>query len=143
LFREKGWLMIKDELGLELLDYGASRVFAVADHQIAHIYLNDPSLQSAVRSLLEKTEGIGNVLGEQEKRAAGVDHPRSGDLIAVAAENAWFSYYYWLDDSKAPDFARTVDIHRKPVYDPIELFLDPKVRIPKLKITLRLLQKRL
>ena len=58
-------------------------------------------------------------------------------------ENAWFTYYYWLDDARAPDFARTVDIHRKPGYDPVELFLDPKIPLPKLKIAWRLLQKKL
>ena len=83
------------------------------------------------------------VLGAEEKTAAGIDHPRAGDLIAVAPENAWFSYYYWLDDTRAPDFARTVDIHRKPGYDPVELFLDPNIPLPKLKIAWRLLQKQL
>ena len=73
----------------------------------------------------------------------GIDHPNAGDLIAVAKENAWFTYYYWFDDSKAPDFARCVDIHRKPGYDPVELFLDPKIPAVKLKILWRLLQKKL
>ena len=82
-------------------------------------------------------------MGEAEKIAAGIDHPRAGDLIAVAPENAWFTYYYWLDDARAPDFARTVDIHRKPGYDPVELFLDPNIPLPKLKIAWRLLQKKL
>jgi len=142
-FREQGWLSIKEELGLELLDCGASKVFAVADHQVAHIYLNDPSLENKVRSLLEKTAGVNAVLGATEKATLGIDHPRGGDLIAVADENAWFTYYYWLEDLLAPDFARTVDIHRKPGYDPVELFLDPKIPAPKLKIAWRLLQKKL
>ena len=68
----------------------------------------------------------------------GIDHPRAGDLIAVAAPDAWFTYYYWLDDAVAPDFARCVDIHRKPGYDPVELFLDPKIPLVKLKILWRL-----
>ena len=127
IFREHGWLTVKDELGLEILDAGASKVFAVADHQVAHIYLNDASLEKSVRDVLEKTAGVEKVLGKAEKIAAGIDHPRAGDLIAVAQENAWFTYYYWLDDARAPDFARTVDIHRKPGYDPVELFLDPKI----------------
>lgn len=142
-FRERGWLAIKEELGLELLDAGASRAFAVADHQVAHVYLNDPALGSAVRDLLEHTPGVAQVLGADEKERAGLAHPRAGDLVAVAAENAWFTYYYWLDDARAPDFARTVDIHRKPGYDPVELFLDPKIPAIKLKILWRLLQKRL
>jgi predicted AlkP superfamily pyrophosphatase or phosphodiesterase len=144
IFRELGWLTVKDELGLEMLDAGASKVFAVADHQIAHIYLNDRSLESQVRDVLEKQVAVDlTVLGAQEKVAAGIDHPRTGDLIAIAPEDAWFTYYYWLDDSRAPDFARTVDIHRKPGYDPVELFLDPKIPKVKLKIAWRLLQKKI
>ena len=72
-----------------------------------------------------------------------LDHPRAGDLVAVARENAWFTYYYWLDDKRAPDFARCVDIHRKPGFDPVELFLDPKIPLIKRKILWRLLQKKL
>jgi predicted AlkP superfamily pyrophosphatase or phosphodiesterase len=143
IFREHGWLTVKDELGLEILDAGASKVFAVADHQVAHIYLNDRSPEKSVREVLEKTTGVEKVLGRAEKIAAGIDHPRAGDLIAVARENAWFTYYYWLDNARAPDFARTVDIHRKPGYDPAELFLDPKIPLVKLKIAWRLLQKKL
>jgi predicted AlkP superfamily pyrophosphatase or phosphodiesterase len=143
LFRNQGWLAIKDELGLELLDCGASKVFAVADHQVAHIYLNDPSLRDRARALLEKTAGVAAVLDAKGKNEAGIDHPRAGDLIAVAESNAWFTYYYWMEDHLAPDFARTVDIHRKPGYDPVELFLDPQIKLPKLKIAWRLLQKKL
>jgi predicted AlkP superfamily pyrophosphatase or phosphodiesterase len=143
IFRERGWQTVKDELGLEILDAGASKVFAVADHQVAHIYLNDASLEKSVREVLEKTSGVEKILGKTEKIAAGIDHPRAGDLIAVARENAWFTYYYWLDDARAPDFARTVDIHRKSGYDPVELFLDPKIPAVKLKIAWRLLQKKL
>ena len=143
IFRTQGWLTVKDELGLEILDAGASKVFAVADHQVAHVYLNDPTLENSVRAVLEKTPGVEKVLGKAEKIAAGIDHPRGGDLIVVARENAWFTYYYWLDDARAPDFARTVDIHRKPGYDPAELFLDPKIPLPKLKVAGRLLQKKL
>jgi predicted AlkP superfamily pyrophosphatase or phosphodiesterase len=143
IFREQGWLTVKDELGLEILDAGASRVFAVADHQVAHVYLNDYTLEKSVREVLEKTPGVEAILGEAEKAAAGVAHARAGDLIAVAAEKAWFTYYYWLADERAPDFARTVDIHRKPGYDPVELFLDPAIMFPKLEIARRLLQKKL
>ena len=143
LFRKFELLTIKNELGRELLDYGASRAFAVADHQVAHIYLRDPALEPHVRELLEPTEGVECVLGRKEKQELGIDHTRAGDLIAVAAANSWFTYYYWLEDDMAPDFARTVDIHRKPGYDPVELFLDPKISAVKLKILWRLLQKKL
>ena len=143
VFRKNGWLTVKEEMGLELLDCGASKVFAVADHQVAHIYLNDKSLENRVRKLLADWEGVVRVWGKEEKIAAGIDHPRAGDLIAVAEPNAWFTYYYWLDDARAPDFARCVDIHRKPGYDPVELFLDPTDKLVKAKIAWRLLQKKL
>jgi len=141
IFRQQGWLTIKDELGLEILDCGASKAFAVADHQVAHIYLNEPALEKSVRKLLEEFDVT--VLGKIEKAALGIDHSRAGDLVAIAPQNAWFTYYYWLDDRVAPDFARTVDIHRKPGYDPVELFLDPAQPFIKAKIAWRLLQKKL
>ena len=135
LFREKGWLSIKDELGRETLDYGGCKAFAVADHQIAHVYVNDPAILPEVRALLESTGGIDEIRPQ--------NHPRAGDLIAIAKPNAWFTYYHWTDDAKAPDFARTIDIHRKPGYDPCELFIDPAIRFPKAKIAKFLLKKKL
>lgn len=141
LFRRQGWLRIKDELGLEMLDPEASRVFAVADHQVAHVYVQDNTLLSDVRSLLERQPEIDLILDTEGKQEHGLTHRRSGELIAVAKPDAWFSYYYWLDDDKAPDFARTVDIHRKPGYDPVELFIDPNLKFPKLKIAWKLLRK--
>ena len=143
IFRQQGWITVKDELGLELLDGGASKVFAVADHQVAHIYLNDPALAKAARNLIENQPGVECVLDRAQQAALGLDHERAGDLIAVTSERAWFTYYYWMQDAHAPDFARCVDIHRKPGYDPVELFLDPKLKLPKLKIAWRLLQKKL
>ncbi len=143
LFRQQGWLTVKDELGRELLDPGASRVFAVADHQVAHVYVKDPADLAAARSLLAATPGVARVLDRADQQAAHLAHPRSGDLLALAEENAWFTYYYWDDDRRAPDFARTVDIHRKPGYDPVELFLDPTLPAVKLRIAWRLLQKKL
>ncbi|WP_050028276.1 nucleotide pyrophosphatase/phosphodiesterase family protein [Verrucomicrobium sp. BvORR034] len=143
VFREKGWLSIKDELGTETLDLGGSKVFAIADHQLAHIYVNDPSMISEVRTLLENTTGVQQVLGKQEKFFVGLDHERSGDLVAVADFRSWFTYYYWMDDKLAPDFARCVDIHRKCGYDPVELFLDPAIKFPKLKLGSKLALKSL
>lgn len=143
VFRAKGWLTIKDELGLELLDCGASKVFAIADHQVAHIYINDRMLLTTVRDVVASIDGVIQVLDGEGKRAAGLDHERSGDLIAFSAEDAWFTYYYWDDDCKAPDFARCVDIHRKYGYDPVELFLDPALSFPKLRIVAKLLRKKL
>src|SRR5438874_6598456 len=143
VFRRHGWITVKDELGLETLDCGSSRAFAVADHQVAHVYLNDRSIESQLRSAIEAEPGVSRVYNRKEQKGIGLDHDRSGDLVAFAKEDAWFTYYYWLDDAVAPDFARCVDIHRKPGYDPVELFIDPKLKLPKLKIAWRLLHKRL
>lgn len=143
VLRENGLLAVREELGRELLDAGASIAFAVADHQIAHIYVNDPAYIPKVRDILEATEGVERVLDEVDRSDYHLDHPRSGELIAIANSNAWFTYYYWLDDSYAPDFARTVDIHRKPGYDPVELFLDPQIKLPPVKLGLTLLKKQL
>lgn len=143
VFRERGWLSIKDELGRETLDLGGSKAFAIADHQVAHIYVNDPGLLNEVRGALETTPGVAQVLGKMEKHLHGLNHERSGDLIAIADAQSWFTYYYWQDDRKAPDFARCVDIHRKCGYDPAELFLDPGIKWPKLKIAGKLAKKAL
>jgi predicted AlkP superfamily pyrophosphatase or phosphodiesterase len=127
---------------MEYLDPHASAAFAVADHQIAHVYVRDPGLRPKVADLLRETGGVAEVLEEEGKRAAGLDHPRAGDLVAVAAPGAWFTYYYWLDDARAPDFARTVEIHRKPGYDPAELFLDPGDKLVKARAGLALAKKK-
>ena len=143
LFRQQGLITVREELGKEILIPGASKAFAVADHQIAHVYVNDPSCISQVRNILENTEGIDLVLDKAGKEQYYLDHSRSGELIAIADSAAWFTYYYWLDDKFAPDFARTVDIHRKPGYDPVELFVDPQLSLPKAKIAATLLKKKL
>lgn len=143
ILRAAGLVAVRDELGLELLDPGASAAFAVADHQIAHIYINDPNKTQRVRELMEQAEGIESVLDDAGKEAYRLNHSRAGDLVAIARPDAWFTYYYWLDDRKAPDFARTVDIHRKPGYDPVELFVDPAIRFPRLKVGLKLIRKKL
>ena len=121
----------------------ASRAFALSDHQIAHIYVADPGLLPKVRSLVEGLPGVEHVYGGDERRAVGLDHVRSGELIAMADARSWFTYYYWNDDRRAPDFARTVEIHRKPGYDPVELFLDPAIAAPKAAIGKRLLLRKL
>ena len=143
VLRQAGLIRVRDEMGHELLDAGASKAFAVADHQVAHIYLQHGADDRAVKRLLEGVDGIAQVLDQDGKRALGLDHPRSGELVALSAPDRWFSYYWWLDDTKAPDFARTVDIHRKPGYDPMELFLDPAIALPKLKVARRLLARKL
>ena len=141
--REAGLLAIRVEHGRELLDAGASRAFAVADHQVAHIYVNDPSVTEQVRTLVASLDGVDQVLDAAGKQAAGLDHARAGELVAISAADRWFSYYYWLDDDRAPDFARTVDIHRKPGYDPVELFLDPSLKLPMAYVGWKLAQRKL
>jgi len=141
--REAGWLAVRVEQGEEKLDAGASDAFAVADHQVAHIYIRRADLVPAVRSLIESLPGVERVLDEEGKREAGLNHRRSGDLVAVARLDCWFTYYFWLDDDRAPDYARTVDIHRKPGYDPVELFLDPALRMPSVKVGWTLLKRSL
>ena len=128
ILREQGLLAVRVERGLELLDAGASRAFAVADHQIAHIYINDPSAAAKVRSIVEKVGGVELILDKSEQARYGIDHERAGDIVLMADERSWFTYYFWLDDAKAPDYARAVDIHKKPGYDPVEMFMTSKLR---------------
>jgi predicted AlkP superfamily pyrophosphatase or phosphodiesterase len=143
VLREAGLTALRDVSGTEHLDPGASRAFAVADHQIAHVYVREPADVPRVRALLAATPGIERVFGDDDggKAAEGLDHPRAGELVCLAAPGHWFTYYWWLDDARAPDFARTVDIHRKPGYDPAELFFDPHRRAVKLRAAARLAQK--
>ena len=143
LFRAKGWIQTKDELGRETLDCGGCRAFAVADHQVAHVYVTDPSIAGEVRAVLEQTPGIDEIRvpGDLWKNGEGIK--RAGDFIAISTPDSWFTYYYWNDDAVAPDYARTIDIHRKPGYDPCELYVDPAIRFPKLAIAKFLLKKKL
>lgn len=143
LFREHGLLAIREERGLELLDAGASKAFVVADHQIAHVYINDPSCYKKVRELVEHVPGVELVLDRDGKRKHHLQHERSGELVLVADAKSWFTYYYWQDDAKAPDFARIVDIHRKPGYDPVEMFLNPADPLVKMKVIGKVLKKKL
>jgi predicted AlkP superfamily pyrophosphatase or phosphodiesterase len=141
--RDAGLLAVRVEDGGEILDIQQSRAFAVADHQIAHLYIADSGLIPAVRRIVADLPGVEGVLDRAEQGTIALDHSRSGELVAIARADAWFTYYYWLEDRRAPDFARLVEIHRKPGYDPVELFLDPAIRVPKLAIGLRLAKRAL
>ncbi len=143
VLREAGWLEVRDGPFGELIDTFRSRAFAVCDHQIAHVYVKDRKDCDAVAALLNPLEGVARVLDERARIAMGLEHPRSGDLVLLARPDAWFAYPYWLDDRRAPDFARTVDIHRKPGYDPLEMFIDPQIGFPKMRIVSRLARKKL
>jgi predicted AlkP superfamily pyrophosphatase or phosphodiesterase len=142
ILREAGLVAFREELGEEHFDAGASQAFAVADHQVAHVYVREPGRVAEVKALLERVPGIERVLDDDGKREIGLDHPRAGELVALAAADRWFTYYWWTDDRRAPDFARTVDIHEKPGYDPCELFVDPTIPLPKLTIAGRLLRSK-
>ena len=135
---------MREELGRELLDAGESKAFAVADHQVAHVYVNDRVASWTRSGGCSKRRRASSACSTRRASASGTSTtPRSGELVAVAEPDAWFTYYYWLDDARAPDFARTVDIHRKPGYDPAELFIDPALRSPKLKIAATLAKRKL
>ncbi len=127
----------------ETLDTFNSRAFAVCDHQLAHIYVAADADRPRVREVLAGLKGVARVLDGEERAEVQLHHERSGELIALADADAWFAYPFWLDDRQAPDYARTVDIHRKPGFDPCELLFDPRLLWPKGRALWRLLQKKL
>jgi predicted AlkP superfamily pyrophosphatase or phosphodiesterase len=141
--RRAGLLVVRPGPFGETLDTFSSRAFAVCDHQLAHVYIRDPADRDGVRDLLGDLPGVGRVLVGDERSQIGLLHSRAGEMIALAKPDAWFAYPFWLDDRLAPDYARTVDIHRKPGYDPCELVIDPKLWWPKGRMGLRLIQKKL
>jgi predicted AlkP superfamily pyrophosphatase or phosphodiesterase len=142
LLREHGFVDTRMEIGgWETLDFGSSRAFAVADHQLAHVYIQRPDDVPRVAEILKRVDGVEHVLDRDAQKEFGIDHDRSGELVVASDRRSWFTYYFWLDDSLAPDYARSVDIHRKPGYDPVELFVDPTLKFPKLKVARRLAQK--
>ena len=141
--RQAGLLAIRRGPFGEQLDLYGSRAFAVCDHQLAHVYVRDPEDLPRVRGVLAPLPGVSRALVGDERHDVGLRHDRSGDLILLSEPEAWFAYPFWLDDAEAPDYARAVAIHAKPGFDPCELFLDPKLRFPRLRIARRLLAKKL
>ena len=141
MLHEQGLLRVQETSHGQLLDCGACRAFVVADHQCAHVYVRDASDLEHVRGLLQKVPGVARVLDREQQKQLHIDHDRSGELVCIAEPGCWFAYHYWLDESRRPDFATCVDIHRKPGYDPTELFVDPKIRFPKLKVAKTLAKK--
>jgi predicted AlkP superfamily pyrophosphatase or phosphodiesterase len=141
--RRAGLLNVHTQAGMEYLDPWTSRAFAVADHQVAHVYVRDPADTARVRDLVDELQGVDEVLDRTGQAKIGIDHDRAGELVAIAEPDAWFTYYYWLDDDRAPDFARGVEIHRKPGYDPAELFFDPADPWVKPRAALSLAKKKL
>jgi predicted AlkP superfamily pyrophosphatase or phosphodiesterase len=141
ILRDAGFLTLKTDLGREYLDFGRCRAFAVSDHQAAHIYIARKKDIVSVKRAFSGIPGIDFILDEKGKKEFGLDHERSGELVLISEPHSWFTYYYWNKDVKAPDFARTVNIHAKPGYDPCELFIDPEITLPKFKIFRTLLKK--
>ncbi len=134
LLREAGLLNVREESGREYLDFKNSSAFAMVDHQLAHIYLTGDQSRERKRAdltivdLFKNVRGVAAVYAGDDRAQIGMNHPRSGDVILVCDDARWLAYYWWFDDAAAPPFARTVDIHRKPGYDPVELFFDPVAR---------------
>jgi Type I phosphodiesterase / nucleotide pyrophosphatase len=139
--RQAGMLNVYTQAGMEYLDPWTSRAFAVADHQLAHVYIAEPADVTVVREMLLALAGVGELLEGDALAAAGLAHARAGELVALAERDAWFTYHYWLDNERAPDFGRQVEIHRKPGYDPAELFMDPDDRRVKLRVAGALARK--
>ena len=143
VLRKAGLLTVRPGPFGEIFDPFGSRAFAVCDHQLAHVYVRESEDISRVREILAVQPGVARLLSGEARGEVGLDHPRSGEVVALSDPDAWFAYPFWLDDDLAPDYARTVDIHRKPGYDPCELFLDPKIALPKLRLARRLISKKL
>jgi predicted AlkP superfamily pyrophosphatase or phosphodiesterase len=143
VLRQHGYLALREERGTELLDAGASEAFAVADHQLAHIYVRNPDRVEEVKKLIAGVPGVERVLAGKEREQIHLTHARAGEVIALADARSWFSYYYWLDDARAPDFARIVDIHKKPGYDPVEMVANPNIKFLMPKVALKVLKKKM
>ena len=135
IFAEQGWIATrKGPTGTQLLPW-ESRCFAVCDHQIAHIYIQKGLSIREVQSVVAGMAGVETVAAPEH---FGLQHSRSGELVALAKKGAWFAYPYWKSGENPPDYAQTIDIHRKPGYDPCELFLGSKFNLGR-----RILQKKL
>lgn len=143
VLRKSGLLEVRDGPFGETLETFQSRAFAVVDHQVAHVYVRHPADLGRVTEILGQTEGVAAVYQGEQRAELGLDHSRSGEIVVLSQPDSWFAYPYWLNDARAPDFARTVDIHRKPGYDPCEIFVDPAIRFPMLRVIRRLLSKKL
>ncbi len=130
MLREAGLIALREEDGAEHIDLAGCDAFAMVDHQLAHVYVRDRDTATIGRckEIFSKAEGIAGAYAGDERSEVGMKHDRAGDLVLISDDDRWFAYYWWLDDAKAPAFARTVDIHAKPGYDPVELFFDPKTK---------------
>jgi len=124
VLRDAGLAVIEERDGREYLSLEKSGAFAVVDHQFAHVYVKERADIDAASGLFEGLPGIADVVFGEARAKLGVDHPRSGEVVVVCKPDTWLAYYWWHNDAKAPPYARTVDIHAKPGYDPVEMFID-------------------
>jgi predicted AlkP superfamily pyrophosphatase or phosphodiesterase len=143
VLRKAGFLDVRKGRFGEQLDLYSSRVFAVCDHQLAHVYVRNGEDIPQVRDTLKSIAGVAQLFSGAEREQIHLNHSRSGEIVALAERDAWFAYPFWLDDKEAPDYARAVAIHHKPGFDPCELFFDPRLWFPKLHAARRLIQKKL
>jgi len=127
ILKKEGLLNTRKISGKEYLDFEFSNAFAMADHQIAHVFTKS-GYEEQVSEIFQKTNGVSKIINKESQKTFKIQHSRSGDLILCANDDAWFNYYWWEDSNIAPEFAFNVDIHRKPGYDPLELFLDPQTK---------------
>jgi predicted AlkP superfamily pyrophosphatase or phosphodiesterase len=141
--RQAGLLSVRPGPFGEILETFTSRAFAVCDHQLAHVHVGEPADIPRVHDVLATLPGVARVLVGDDRHSIGLNHERAGELVVLSTPEAWFAYPFWLDDRRAPDYARTVDIHRKPGFDPCELFFDPRLLWPKARAMRRILQKKL
>ena len=128
LLREHGLLTVEERDGLEYLVPAQSRAWALVDHQLTHVFVADKNDVATVADLFSQHDLVDQVLVGEERGRYQLDHPSAGEVVLLSDPESWFAYYWWLDDAKAPAFARTVDIHRKPGYDPVEMFFDPATK---------------
>jgi predicted AlkP superfamily pyrophosphatase or phosphodiesterase len=130
VLREAGLLAVREEADGEHLDLQTSRAWALVDHQFSHVFVanRDPQIAAQVADLFRGQPGMAEVLVGTQRARYALDHDRSGEVVLISTPNSWQAYYWWLSDDRAPKFARTVDIHRKPGYDPVELFFDPATK---------------
>ncbi len=136
ILKQKDLLATRTIKNKEYIDYEYSKAFAVVDHQVANIYLQNTNDKNLLTSILQDVDGVDKIYDEKDKQLLKVDHPRTGDLVITSKKDKWFSYYWWIDDDKAPTFTKTVDIHRKPGYDPLDLFIDPNTKSISLNTSL-------
>jgi predicted AlkP superfamily pyrophosphatase or phosphodiesterase len=143
ILRQSGYLQVRGGPFGEVFNPLGSQAFAVVDHQLAHVVVRDRKILNQVAECVQAIPGVARIFVGEQRAEIGLDDPRSGEIVALAEPDCHFIYPFWLDDRLAPDYARTVDIHRKPGYDACELFFDPSLKFPMAKMVRKLIRKKL